>query len=90
MKNLFLLFAIAGMLTSCMNNKTTVDNKAAMNMAKTQRFYDEVINAHNPAMVDSFCSADFTDHNPDPGKTGKGAEELKSSFKDFFAGYITE
>ena len=86
MKKLFLLSALAGIMTSCMNNNA-VDNKAAMNKAKTQRFYDEVINAHNPAMIDSFCSADFTDHNPDPGFSGKGIEDLRANFKAFFIGY---
>ncbi len=83
MKKLFLLFALAGMLSSCMTNNAGND-KGAANKARTQAFYDQVINAHNPAMVDSFCTADFIDHNPSPGNTGKGLEDLKSQFTRFF------
>ena len=70
-------------MTSCMNNNSGND-KTTATKAKVQRFYDEVINAHNPAMVDSFCTADFTNHNASPGHAGKGAEDLKAEFKDFF------
>ncbi len=84
MKKLFLLFAVAGFMTSCMTNNAGND-KTAANIAKVQRFYDEVINAHNPAVVDSFCTADFTDHNPSPGHSGKGLDDLKSQFNQFFS-----
>src|SRR5258706_2351422 len=38
-------------------------------------------------MIDSFCSADFVDHNPDPGRSGKGSDDWKASSKDFFTAY---
>ena len=31
-----------------------MSDQAASNKAKTQRFYDEVINGHNPALIDTF------------------------------------
>ena len=86
MKKLFLFSALAAFLTSCMTNNT-MNDKSAANKAKVQRFYDEIINAHSLATIDSFCVADFTDHSPDPGHTGKGMEDMKASFADFFAGF---
>ncbi len=83
MKKLFLLSAICAILSSCGNNNSGND-KTAATKAKVQRFYEEVINAHNPAAVDSFCTTDFTNHNPSPGHAGKGSEDLKAEFKDFF------
>src|SRR4051812_5235585 len=85
MKNLFLLIALAGIITSC-NNMNKTENKSAASEARLQRFYDEVINSHNPNVVDSFCTADFTDHNPSPGHTGKGLDDLKAQFREFFTG----
>jgi predicted ester cyclase len=87
MKKIFLLVAVVGMLSSCMNNNTATNNKAAASKAKVQRFYDEVIIAHNTAMIDSFCTAEFVDHNPDQGHSGKGIDDLKASFKDFFTAF---
>jgi predicted ester cyclase len=89
MKKLILLFTLSGMLTSCMTNTTGNggNDQAAANKARVQAFYDQVINAHNPAVVDSFCTAEFTDHNPDQGHSGKGLDDLKASFKSFFDAY---
>lgn len=86
MKKLLLLFLLAGLFSSCMTNNPSND-KAAKSKAGVQAFYDQVINAHNPAMVDSFCAPDFTDHNPDQGHSGKGVDDLKAAFKDFFTGF---
>jgi predicted ester cyclase len=86
MKKIFLLFAAAALIVSCMPNNAS-NKKEADNKAKFQRFYDEVINAHNPNAVDSFCTADFTDHQPSPGHTGKGLDDLKAEFKDFFTAF---
>ncbi len=84
MKNLIYLLALAGIIVSC-NAPTKTDNKAAANEQKLQRFYDEVINAHNPNAVDSFCTPEFVDHQPSPNHSGKGLDDLKAQFKEFFA-----
>jgi predicted ester cyclase len=86
MKKILLLFAVAAALVSCMPNNGS-NKKEADNKARFQRFYDEVINAHNPNAVDSFCTADFTDHQPSPGHSGKGLDDLKGQFRDFFAAF---
>ena len=87
MKNLLYFFVVAIIAASC----NTMDNSGSMSTdaakTKVQAFYDQVINAHNPAAVDSFCAADFLDHNPDQGHSGKGIDDLKASFKDFFTGF---
>ncbi len=89
MKKLLSIIAVAAIAVSCNapTNTSNTNNMADANKAKVQRFYDEVINAHNPAMVDSFCQADFLDHNPDQGHSGKGIEDLKAQFKEFFAAF---
>lgn len=62
--------------------KTKDENKAL-----TQRFYDEVMNAHNIAKIKSFCTDDFIDHNPDPGHTGKGLEDVKAMFNEMLTAF---
>jgi steroid delta-isomerase-like uncharacterized protein len=87
MKNLLYIFVIAIIAASCNTTNNSGSMNADASKAKVQDFYDQVINAHNVAMIDSFCSADFVDHNPDPGRSGKGSDDLKASFKDFFTAY---
>ena len=58
--------------------------KTDENKALTQRFYDEVMNAHNLAKIKTFCSVDFTDHNPSPGHIGKGLEDLTAQINEMF------
>ncbi len=85
MKKLFYVILLAGMMTSCMDAGMK-DNTAATK-ERVQQFYNDVINAHNPDALGTYCTADFIDHNPDPGHTGQGMEDLKASFKDFFTMY---
>jgi len=87
MKILACVLFIAAMFFSCNNTATMGAMNTDANKTRVQSFYDHVINAHNLAAIDSFCSADFVDHNPDPGRTGKGMDDLKASFKDFFTAY---
>ncbi len=86
MKKLFTLICIAGIAASCNmpNNNTSMSNdKGTKNEANFQAFYDQVFNAHNVAMADSFCTADFVDHQPAQGHSGKGIDDLKADLKDF-------
>lgn len=89
MKKLICLLMCAGLFASCgnMNNNNAANERMAANKAKMQRFYDEVMNAHNVNALDSFCTADFIDHNPDQGHSGKGIDDLKAGFKEFFSAY---
>ncbi len=62
--------------------KTTDENKAL-----TQRFYDEVMNSHNVTRIKSFCAADFVDHNPSPGHSGKGLDDLTAQLNEMVTAF---
>jgi len=57
------------------------ENKAAL-----QRFYEEVLNKHNLALIDELAAPNFVDHNPSPGQT-PGREGLKDSFRQMLAAF---
>ena len=57
--------------------KTTEENKAL-----AQGFYNEVLNSHNLAILKSFVTTDFIDHNPSPGHTGKGLDDLTAQLNE--------
>lgn len=46
------------------------------NKARTRRFYEEVWNKGNLAIVDELCATNFVNHNPGPGEA-PGPEGLK-------------
>ena len=58
--------------------------KTDENKAMAQRFYSEVINSHNVGGVKSFVTTDFIDHNPNPGHTGKGMDDLAAQLSEMF------
>ena len=57
--------------------KTTDENKALAG-----RFYNEVLNSHNRSEIKSFVTTDFIDHNPSPGHTGKGLDDLTAQLNE--------
>ena len=86
MKKILTLLAIAAIFAACYKGENKDNDQIAKNKAAMQRFADEVINKHNPAMVDSLCTDDFVEHCPDPGMT-PDRNGLKKSMADFFTGY---
>jgi steroid delta-isomerase-like uncharacterized protein len=85
MKKILFLLVLATIIFSCNDPAgKSMSDQAANNKAKTLRFYNEVINGHNAAMIDSFCTEDFTDHNPSQGHSGKGRDDLRASFTEMF------
>ena len=79
MKKIVLLLALAGFIFSCTNPAAnSVPDHTAANKAKTRRAYNELFNAHNVAVADSFLAPDIVDHNPDPGHSGKGLDDVKA------------
>ena len=87
MKQLILIFAIAAIFAGCMpkeNNKA--NEQIAKNKAGMMRFMDEVMNKHNPAMIDSLCTDDFLEHYPDPGMAPT-RDGLKKGMIDFFTAF---
>ena len=87
MKKILLLLAIAGIFAACNKGENKDNDQTAKNKASMQKFADEVINKHNPAMVDSLCTSDFVEHTPDPMQKDKGREGLKKSMAEFIAAY---
>jgi steroid delta-isomerase-like uncharacterized protein len=88
MKNLIYVLFIAAIASSCnAPSGQGNNNKTEANREKTKQFYEQVMNAHNTAAIDSFCTTDFVDHNPDPGHSGKGIEDLKKSLADMMAAF---
>ncbi len=97
--NLLMRSALAGalglmMFSACAKNNNQASNGAAVdsakmtteaNKAKVKDFYENVINKHNADVLDQYCTANFVDHNPDPGMDGNGLENNKKNFKAWFA-----
>jgi steroid delta-isomerase-like uncharacterized protein len=56
--------------------------KTDENKALAQKFYYEVMNTHKLADVKSLVAIDFLDHNPSPGHTGKGLDDLVAQLNE--------
>jgi len=56
------------------------------NKAKMRKFYEEVVQNGNFAMLDELTAPDFVDHNPGPGQA-PGAEGIKQFFTTMRAEY---
>jgi steroid delta-isomerase-like uncharacterized protein len=87
MKKFIYLIGLAFIIASCNKPMNNGNMKAEANKDRVQKFYEQVMNAHNPAMADSFCVDEFVDHNPDRGHSGKGIADLKAELSDFFASF---
>lgn len=84
----------AAIFSSCAKqgeNTGATDTTAAVsananqsNIDATKGFYENVMNKHDTAAADKYCTADFVDHNPAPGHTGKGMADLKAELAGFF------
>jgi predicted ester cyclase len=83
MKYVLPLLALMGVMSSCESGK---DDAEAKNIESLKRFYAEVVNAHNPAALDSFVTPDFIDHQLyEPYE--QGLEGLRKAFEDWFIGF---
>jgi len=54
--------------------------RLADNKAKTQRFFDEVVNKGNLAVMDELLSPDMIDHEPQPPGMPSGREGVRQFF----------
>ena len=86
MKKMLYLFVASITLLSCTKVEKNNNDLQANNAARMQEFYDQVFNAHNPAMIDSFCTADIVDHQADP-RYPAGINGLKAVFTDYFTAF---
>ncbi len=87
-KKIITTIAIAAAFSACMppGNKNVTDDRATKNMEMMRKFYEEVINRHNTAMVDSLVASDYVEHCVDPGYT-PDRNGLKKGWEDFVKGY---
>jgi steroid delta-isomerase-like uncharacterized protein len=90
MKNFAYLLILFMPLFSCSRNENTGDmndrKQQTYNEDRMREFYKKVINEHNPAMIDSFCTSDFKEHQPFPGQTAD-REGLKKGFSDMMTAF---
>jgi len=87
MKQLILTITIAAIFAGCMPKEgNNANEQIAKNKANMQAFADEVINKHNPAMIDSLCTPDCVEHPDDPMQK-PGREGLKKSMAELISGY---
>ncbi len=88
--NLILSIATSAILVSCnniSNDKAPVPTKEPSKAeAVAQRFYSEVCDKHNIAMIDTLVDAAFMDHSPDMGYTADIAG-LKKDFAELYIAY---
>lgn len=90
MKTIMQLMVCAFILTSCSGTpgkKTEQkDSVAELNKKATRDFYAQVINGHNPELVDSFVSPDYVEHYEDRHYV-ENRKGLKHALKDFFEAF---
>ena len=86
MKKIILLFALAGIMFACTNPAgNSMSKKTDENKALLKKFYNEVFNVHDVSKIDSFITPGFVDHNPDPGHSGKGPDDVKAMFTEMIS-----
>jgi hypothetical protein len=85
---LMIAFASCKQSDNGVNDNMNADrnNKGAANEKRMAEFYEQVMNAHNPAMVDSFCTADYVENTPFPGYS-TDRDGLKKGFTDWMAAF---
>jgi steroid delta-isomerase-like uncharacterized protein len=87
MKKIIYILLIAAVFASCNQGDNKANDQIAKNKASMQKFYDEAMNKHNPAMMDSLITADFVEHQNPPGMKIKNRDDLKKMFADFITGF---
>jgi steroid delta-isomerase-like uncharacterized protein len=88
MKKIIYILLIASVFASCNQGDNKANEQIARNKAGMQKFYDEAMNKHNPAFMDSLIVSDFVEHENGPGTPPvKNREDLKKFFTEFISGY---
>src|ERR1700734_758411 len=87
-KKIITAIAIPAVFSACMStgNRNVADDRASKNQEMMRKFYEEVINKHNTATIDSLVASDYVEHCVDPGYT-PDRNGLKKGWEDFVKGY---
>ena len=85
MKKLFPLLTIAVVFAACncgTNKNNAMDDSAAQNKAAMLVFYDQLMNKHNVAIIDSLVAPDYTSDQVEPGypATRDGYKKIMTEF----------
>jgi steroid delta-isomerase-like uncharacterized protein len=88
MKKLFTLISIAALFAACNcgNKNNATDDLAAQNKAEMAIFYEQLMNKHNVAIIDSMVSPDYTQDEVEPGYPAT-RDGYKKIMADFFKSF---
>lgn len=87
MKKLFPLLAFAAIFNACMSGSNGgSDKRIESNKADMMKFYDEVMDKHNVALIDTMISSDYVEHYNDAGYPPT-RDGFKKSMTDLFASF---
>src|SRR4029077_12165861 len=102
MKNIIQIVLVVMLITSCNSKGEKPDNKSvsatsekpvetvnpvlAKNRIIAQKFYDDVVNSHNAAMLDSYATLDYVEHQYDTHFKGD-LKGTKKAFLEYFTSF---
>ena len=80
-----ILFLLVACLVMACSQPPMHDNGTQRNKERMKQFYEQLVNAHNAVMVDSFFDANVIDHSG--ADTTMGSSTVKKGFELFFAAF---
>ena len=89
MKKLIPALAAVALFAACncsKNNTNCTNDLAAQNKTDMMRFYDQLMNKHNLAIIDSMVSPDYTSDQSEPGYT-PSRDGYKKIMGEFFKSF---
>ncbi len=89
MKKLLPLLAVAALFAACncsTNKSTAMDGRAAQNKTDMAFYYEQLMNKHNLAIIDSMVSPDYTSDQAEPGYT-PSRDGYKKIMGEFFKSF---
>jgi steroid delta-isomerase-like uncharacterized protein len=88
MKKLLPALAIAAIFAACNmgGSKNTMDDRVAQNKATMMLFYEQLMNKHNVAIIDSLVAPDYTQDEVEPGYPAT-RDGYKKIMTDFFKSF---
>jgi steroid delta-isomerase-like uncharacterized protein len=89
MKKLFPVLAVAALFAACncsTNKNNSSDALVAQNKADMTVFYEQLMNKHNLAIIDSMVASDYTQDEVEPGYPAT-RDGYKKEMGDFFKAF---